>query len=224
MHFSWKEKVLILIKLSLKFVPKGPINNNPASVQIMAWHRISDKPLCEPILTWFTDPAQGGDEIINLWNHNSHPISRPHKRTIGCLLWICWRNLNIACYDRSFHCVAFTERKRLNSYWRSVSIHCNVSLAMLVCDANPSISLVNPGDIKIIVPCQDDLINLSLFQTPFHGFHSYSPPHIPSCLWIMRFPHDLPPGVSHESENPSSHSPNSDCKLITQCFKQVVLD
>ena len=27
------------IKISLKFVPKGPINNIPALVQIMAWRR-----------------------------------------------------------------------------------------------------------------------------------------------------------------------------------------
>ena len=32
------EKFCILIKISLKFVPKGPIDNNPALVQIMAWH------------------------------------------------------------------------------------------------------------------------------------------------------------------------------------------
>ena len=38
-----------------KFVPKGPIDNNWALVQIMAWHRIGDKPLSEPVLTWFTD-------------------------------------------------------------------------------------------------------------------------------------------------------------------------
>ena len=31
------ENVRISIKISLKFVPKGPINNNPALVQIMAW-------------------------------------------------------------------------------------------------------------------------------------------------------------------------------------------
>ena len=33
------ENVRISIKISLKFVPKGPINNNPALVQIMAWRR-----------------------------------------------------------------------------------------------------------------------------------------------------------------------------------------
>ena len=38
----------ISIKISLKFVPKGPLNNTPALVQIMAWRRPGDKPLSEP--------------------------------------------------------------------------------------------------------------------------------------------------------------------------------
>ena len=39
----------ILIKISLKFVPKGLINNIPALVPIMAWRRPGDKPLSEPM-------------------------------------------------------------------------------------------------------------------------------------------------------------------------------
>ena len=42
--------VRISIKISLKFVPKGQINNIPALVQIMAWHRSGDKPLYEPMM------------------------------------------------------------------------------------------------------------------------------------------------------------------------------
>ena len=44
------ENVTTSIKISLKFVPKGPINNNPALVQIMAWRRSGDKPLSEPMM------------------------------------------------------------------------------------------------------------------------------------------------------------------------------
>ena len=44
------ENIRISIKISLKFVPKGPINNNPALVQIMAWRRSGDKPLSEPMM------------------------------------------------------------------------------------------------------------------------------------------------------------------------------
>ena len=44
------ENVWIPIKISLKFVLKGPINNIPALFQIMAWRRPGDKPLSEPIM------------------------------------------------------------------------------------------------------------------------------------------------------------------------------
>ena len=44
------ENVRISIKISLKFVPKGPINNNPSLVQVMAWRRPGDKPLSEAML------------------------------------------------------------------------------------------------------------------------------------------------------------------------------
>ena len=55
-----KENNGIPIQNSLKFVPRSPINNKPALFQVMAWRRTGDKPLPEPMLTWFTD-ALGGD-------------------------------------------------------------------------------------------------------------------------------------------------------------------
>ena len=44
------EDVWIQLKISLKFVPKGPINNIPTLVQVMAWRRPGDKPLSEPMM------------------------------------------------------------------------------------------------------------------------------------------------------------------------------
>ena len=44
------ENVWIPIKISLKFVSQGPINNIPALVQIMAWRRPGDKPLSGPMM------------------------------------------------------------------------------------------------------------------------------------------------------------------------------
>ena len=41
--------------IELKFVPKSPIDSKPASVQVMAWRRTSDKLLPEPNMTQFTD-------------------------------------------------------------------------------------------------------------------------------------------------------------------------
>ena len=51
--FKWiflNENIWISIKVSLKFVSKGLINNIPALVQIMAWRLPGDKPLSEPML------------------------------------------------------------------------------------------------------------------------------------------------------------------------------
>ena len=51
--FKWiflNENIWIPIKISLKFVPQGPIHNIPALVQIMAWRRPGDKPLSGPMM------------------------------------------------------------------------------------------------------------------------------------------------------------------------------
>ena len=44
------ENVWTSFKISLKLLPKGPINNIPLLVQIMAWPRPGDKPLSEPMM------------------------------------------------------------------------------------------------------------------------------------------------------------------------------
>ena len=44
------ENIGISTKNSLKFVPKGLINNIPALVLIMAWRQPGDKPLSEPMM------------------------------------------------------------------------------------------------------------------------------------------------------------------------------
>ena len=46
----FNENVWISIKILLKFVAKGPINNIPTLVQIMTWRRSGDKPLSEPMM------------------------------------------------------------------------------------------------------------------------------------------------------------------------------
>ena len=45
----------IPIQISLKFVPRSPIDNKPALVQVMAWRWTGDKPLPEPMLAQFPD-------------------------------------------------------------------------------------------------------------------------------------------------------------------------
>ena len=45
----------ISIQISLKLIPKIPIDNKPALVQVMAWRRTGDKPWPEPMMIQFTD-------------------------------------------------------------------------------------------------------------------------------------------------------------------------
>ena len=44
--YEWK-----VLYLDSKFVPKGPIDNNSAWVQVMAWRQTGDMPLPEPMMT-----------------------------------------------------------------------------------------------------------------------------------------------------------------------------
>ena len=48
------EKFRILSQISLKFVPKGPIDNKAELIQVMASRRIVGNPSPEPMLTQFT--------------------------------------------------------------------------------------------------------------------------------------------------------------------------
>ena len=62
--FFPKENLHILISLML--VPKDPMGNKSALVQVMACHLFGDKPLPEPMATQFTNPCAtpGLNELI----------------------------------------------------------------------------------------------------------------------------------------------------------------
>ena len=80
----FNENVWIPIKISLKFVPKGPINNIPAMVQIMAWRRPCDKPLSEPMgVSIPTHKCVARPQWIKL--HSASMYRRPSTRfSRGC--------------------------------------------------------------------------------------------------------------------------------------------
>ena len=72
--FKWifsNKNVWISIKISLKFVARGPINNIPALVQIMAWRRPGDKPLSEPMMVrWPAHICVTQSQWVNMGNHD----------------------------------------------------------------------------------------------------------------------------------------------------------
>ena len=80
-HIFLNEEVWILIRISLRFVPNGVIDNNQALVYIMAWRRIGDKPFlkqCWP------------DSLTHIWG------------TRGRWLW-CVMYLTVVFHKHPYH-------------------------------------------------------------------------------------------------------------------------
>ena len=59
------ENIWISIDISLKFIPKGPIENISALVHIMAWRWIGNKALSESMVVLFTDTYMSHSISIN---------------------------------------------------------------------------------------------------------------------------------------------------------------
>ena len=83
------ENVRTSIKTSLKFVPKSPIDNNPALLQIMAWRHPGDKPLFEPMMVrspthvCVTRPQWVNSFFLHVSINDASPseINRAHCKT-----------------------------------------------------------------------------------------------------------------------------------------------
>ena len=103
------ENYFIIIRISLKFVPKGPITIIPALIQIMAWRRPGDKPLSEAMLvSLLTHICVTRPEWVNTGNFfiykclniviiNSLGIARCFAcnldlKIIHTLQWMIWHN------------------------------------------------------------------------------------------------------------------------------------
>ena len=91
----FNENDWISIKISPKFVPKGPINNIPALVQIMAWRHSGDKPLSEPMMVSLPTHicVTRLSELISDWNltlcRNSIPSLENAHQKAQILLITC---------------------------------------------------------------------------------------------------------------------------------------
>ena len=92
MHFV-NEKLCILIKISWKFVPKGPIHNKPVLVQVMAWRQTGGKPLPEVMLTQFTDAYMRHLGIWDARNSLETSLSQ-HGIKKNSLRDFVWREIN----------------------------------------------------------------------------------------------------------------------------------
>ena len=88
-----KENVWIPIEISLKFIPKGSINNNPALFQIMAWRRPGDKPLSEPMMvslpTHICVTQPQWVKTLPIWLLYTGAL-HPLWFNVVMLWWVCW--------------------------------------------------------------------------------------------------------------------------------------
>ena len=65
------KNVGISINISLKFLPKGPINKILELVEIMAWRRPGKKPLSEPmVVSVLMHICVTQHQRVNWWSHN----------------------------------------------------------------------------------------------------------------------------------------------------------
>ena len=105
------ENVRISIKISLKFASKGSINNIPALVQIMAWHRPGDKPLSEPMMvSLLTHICVTRPQWVNLMRVSvSSFLITVSTRCSGHLLFLIFSH-NITDFSRPFVCLPIALR------------------------------------------------------------------------------------------------------------------
>ena len=102
-----KENVIILIKISLKFVPNGPIDNITALVERLAWRRPGDKPLSEPMMVRLpTHICVTRPQWVKM------SIDEPHY------IFIWWMFSNCICLAMRRWC----EQNRFNR-WTIHSLH-----------------------------------------------------------------------------------------------------
>ena len=72
--FSWMKMLEFRLRFHWSlFLYKGPINNSPALVQIMAWRRSGDKPLSEPMLVCLlTHMCVTRPQWVKAWSAKIH--------------------------------------------------------------------------------------------------------------------------------------------------------
>ena len=87
------ENVWIMIKISLKFVPKAPINNILTLVQVVAWCWPGDKPLSEPMLVSLLMHICG---TLPQWV-NSLSLSEARWQRLGSCIYLYFKCVIFIC-------------------------------------------------------------------------------------------------------------------------------
>ena len=158
------ENVWIPIEISLKFVPKGPIENIPALVWIMAWRRPGDKPLSEPIMVtlpthicvvrpqWF--------KVVFCYKHFTPSHYHYYAYLLTCFEYIRWKIIEACVNDCWVHSVKGVF-KILSIL--SITLLIFFAICEVVCDRLVHSSLGGRGDRFITHLIIITILEVSIF-------------------------------------------------------------
>ena len=129
-YISLNTNVWTLIKISLKFVPEGPINNIPALVQIMAWRWPGDKLLYEPMMVSFlTDVCVIRPQWANIMAAVYFSVRNPrHPRSWD---WPTSRNIWVSTSIDLIQLLVFVSSNWTLAVYQSGAIFHEISAATL---------------------------------------------------------------------------------------------
>ena len=148
------ENAWISIKFSLNIVPDGPIDNILTLVQIMAWRRLGDKPLSEPMMVlllthiWVTRPQWVKAMAVrfpgNQWVVSSHLYHK--KRSCLWLVFIGHFILNFEIWLK----VSFNQKMCFQPFYWEFFLHLYLDVELNVF-GHPAKK--HAGDIDWYSPC-----------------------------------------------------------------------
>ena len=146
------ENVCILIEMSLKFVPYGPINNIPSLVQIMAWRRPGDKPLSVPmmvnLLTHICVIRPQSVNVTHIWYVYTGTVSYP-------LTWFNWAHCAPSMFRRVVNLLIIVWGNGLSHHQRDakLSYSTEILLNMFVFTQETALSVIFFANVvNILVP------------------------------------------------------------------------
>ena len=104
------ENVQISIKISLRFLPKGPIDDIPVLVQVMAWHWPGDKPLSVPMIVEFNDAymRHSASVSLHIWTPCDTLGVQINPNVLNCSkvtlkIWLLFLRVHILTSQHSKH-------------------------------------------------------------------------------------------------------------------------
>ena len=103
------------IEISLKFIPKGYMNNILALVQIMAWRRLGDQPISEPMMVILlthicVTPLQRVKDIAV--SHRAFLnvcISHRNKVTVHAIIYATYKRIRHRLIQKDTHSYEATQ-------------------------------------------------------------------------------------------------------------------